>query len=108
MPSNAASFLWETQRCYFIGKKTPKPNCKWSKSNLPILGYSYVVVGWANPSEKYANVKLDHFPKWGKNKKYFKPLDKNPPKTSKKPSENLPKNEALEYDFPSFYPFLRG
>ena len=33
-----------------------------------------LVGGWTNPFEKYANVKLDHFPKVrGENTKYLKP-----------------------------------
>ena len=47
---------------------------------------------------------------WGKNKKYFKPprqeSTKNIQKTSKNPPKIFQKIEALEYDFPSFYPFF--
>ena len=36
--------------------------------------FGYLAGGWTNPFEKYANVKLDHFPKvWGENKTYLKP-----------------------------------
>ena len=35
---------------------------------------SFLVGGWTNPVEKYAQVKFDHFPKdRGENNKYLKP-----------------------------------
>ena len=36
---------------------------KWGYSTA-MLVYQRVVGGWTNPSEKYAQVKLDHFPKY--------------------------------------------
>ena len=37
---------------------------------VPISIYRWQVGGWTNPFEKYAQVKLDHFPKdRGENKK---------------------------------------
>ena len=125
-------------RFFFVGdsktltsseKKTPTPNCKWSNPTSRLLQTRWWLV---EPTHlKNMLVKLDHFAKqkWEileiyacqkyacqkyacpcgvKKRNISNHLDKNPAKTSKKPSEHLRKKEALEYDFPSFYPFFRG